>query len=672
MLNVQRTSSLTTKMSATRAIKNAKHLQKAAPDIIPEIEPQEGYQSIIPFHTLSRLHLSNGILPGSIDKVLADRLQKVEFAQLNSAGPLFNGTLLFVKILFTIQDQSNTISTVSDADYSTALDFAFKTANPISKYAAQYGPNSILVRPDVIDFSVTLPSNSYNDSQLQSWVNTVANNLGLDQTTCLVILNPPSMVNNSAPVAMGFGGYHSMANNPYIFVNLGGVNLTISDPPFFYAGSLSHEIAEMVVDPFANLANPEVCDPCGPNCVSTYINYFDSARNYIATSQAFPPPFAYDFYINGIVKPANAQQCPAPADGCVYFPLLSGIGGFDLKLSVDKLFAFDYDGDGKPDDLVLYRPGTGAIFIVKNQSGQFIPVYAQGDPGNGIGGFDLLSPEDRVFAFDYNSSGNLDHLVIYRPGTGTIWILQNHGGQFVPVYAQGDPGNGIGGFDLLSPEDRVFAFDYNSSGRLDHLVIYRPGTGTIWILQNQGGQFIPVYAQGDPGNGIGGFNLLSPEDRVFAFDYNSSGRLDHLVVYRPGTGTIWILQNQGGQFIPVYAQGDPGNGIGGFDLLSPEDRVFAFDYNSSGNLDHLVIYRPGTGTIWILQNQGGQFVPVYAQGDPGNGIGDYDLLSPNDQIISFDYDSSGKQDHLVLCRPGTGTVWILNNSAHQFAPVYTA
>jgi len=47
---------------------------------------------------------------------------------------------------------------------------------------------------------------------------------------------------------------------------------------------------------------------------------------------------------------------------------------------------------------------------------------------------------------------------------------------FAAVYQQGDPGNGIGGYDLKSPADRVFAFDYVGSGKLDHLALYRPGT----------------------------------------------------------------------------------------------------------------------------------------------------------------------------------------------------
>jgi Zn-dependent metalloprotease len=247
------------------------------------------------------------------------------------------------------------------------------------------------------------------------------------------------------------------------------------------------------------------------------------------------------------------------------------------------------DVNGLP-NMVLYRPGTGTMWILKKDSaGVFSPVYSQGDPGNGIGGYDLASPDDRAFAFDFNvngSTGRLDHIVLYRPGTGTIWILEKDNTSiFKPVYSQGDPGIGIGGYDLASPADRAFAFDYNSSGRMDHIALYRPGTGTIWIVRwippsgGNPGVFRPVYVQGDPGNGIGGYDLASPADRAFAFDYNSSGRMDHIALYRPGTGTMWILKkDSAGVFSPVYSQGDPGNGIGGYDLASPADRAFAFNF----------------------------------------------------------------------------------------------
>ncbi|KAJ5284206.1 hypothetical protein N7505_002186 [Penicillium chrysogenum] len=231
----------------------------------------------------------------------------------------------------------------------------------------------------------------------------------------------------------------------------------------------------------------------------------------------------------------------------------------------------------------------------------FERVYPQDGLGNGIGGYDLKSSADQAFAFDYDHSGKLDHLALYRPATGTIWILKNSDGVFQHVYQQGDPGNGIGGYDLKSSADRVFAFDYDHSGKLDHLVLYRPGTGTIWILKNSDGVFQHVYQQGDPGNGIGGYDLKSSADRVFAFDYDHSGKLDHLALYRPATGTIWILKNSDGVFRHVYQQGDPGNGIGGYDLKSSADQAFAFDYDHSGKLDHLALYRPATGIVRMLR-----------------------------------------------------------------------
>ena len=94
--------------------------------------------------------------------------------------------------------------------------------------------------------------------------------------------------------------------------------------------------------------------------------------------------------------------------------------------------------------LVCYRPGTGMIRILKKVSDTdspdaFAAVYHQDNPGRGIGGFDLSNGGDRLFAFDYGGTGKLDHLVCYRPGTGTIWILKKVSDNdspdaFLPVY----------------------------------------------------------------------------------------------------------------------------------------------------------------------------------------------------------------------------------------------
>jgi len=326
-----------------------------------------------------------------------------------------------------------------------------------------------------------------------------------------------------------------------------------------------------------------------------------------------------------------------------------GIGGYDLKSPNDQVFAFDYDHNGKLDHLVLFRPGVGRIWIVENSGGTFGPVYE----GDGIGGYDLKSPHDRVFAFDYDHSGKLDHLVIYRPGTEILWIVKNNGrGTFTPVYkhAQSDTALWSRAHDQLSTADQVFAFDYDHSGKLDHLVLYRPGLEIITILKNSGGSLTPVYTQHVASGQIDGNGPQPFTDQAFAFDYDHSGKLDYLVLYRPGTGTFSILKNSGEALTPVYTS----SGIGGYDLKSMNDRAFAFDYGQSGKLDYLLLYRPGTGLLSILKNSGGTFTPI----SEGIGVKGYDLKSPHDRAFAFDYDHSGKLDHLVFYRPGTGDVLI--------------
>jgi hypothetical protein len=95
-----------------------------------------------------------------------------------------------------------------------------------------------------------------------------------------------------------------------------------------------------------------------------------------------------------------------------------------LRSSSDQVFPFDYNGD-ENQDLCLYRPGAGAIFVVRsNGDGTFTSVYREGDPGLGIAGYDLKNADDRVFAFDHNGDGDAD-LCLYIPGTGAIAVIDS-------------------------------------------------------------------------------------------------------------------------------------------------------------------------------------------------------------------------------------------------------
>ena len=202
---------------------------------------------------------------------------------------------------------------------------------------------------------------------------------------------------------------------------------------------------------------------------------------------------------------------------------------FNLSAAAPQMSATFRIGSIPRSDLFLYRAGQGAAWMAhSNKNGTFTGIYTVGDngsaPPNGIAGYDLLSPDDRVLAFDYDGNGR-DDFFLYRPGKGAAWVARPNGdGTFTGVHTIGDnggaPPNGIAGYDLLSPDDRVLAFDYNGDGKED-LFLYRPGKGAAWVARSNGdGTFTGVHTIGDnggaPPNGIAGYDLLSAHDQVIA------------------------------------------------------------------------------------------------------------------------------------------------------------
>jgi len=373
---------------------------------------------------------------------------------------------------------------------------------------------------------------------------------------------------------------------------------------------------------------------------------------------------------------------------------LAGIGGFDLTTQADRVFALAYVDNGKPirgtgtlDHLALYRPGKGAFYLVApdgegpDKNVRFTPLYKQPQGGSGIGTFDLADSRDRIIAFDGTSSGKPDHMLCYRPGKKIAQVLKHDGADkdgtptFSTVYKHTD---GIAGFDLASDADRVLAYDLESTGKLDHLVIYRPSQGAVSVIQRDSGAganpmvFSALYKQPQGGSGIGTYDLTSDRDRIIAFDAAGTGKLDHLLCYRPGKGIAFFLRpdgvgTSGLTFTPIY-KGT--SGIGEFDLSVTTDQVIAYDFDGSGKLDHLVLYRPGTsstrkGVLFIIKctksNGSLVFTTVYRT-DQKPDIGGFELTSLYDQVIAYDFDGSSKLDHLLLYRPGNGIVSLVKHN----------
>lgn len=398
--------------------------------------------------------------------------------------------------------------------------------------------------------------------------------------------------------------------------------------------------------------------------IKEWIDDLDALTSYAETTYA--ETYARSVYTEAAGEPAADDPTTSSdqsTDLTIFKPVYQqgdpgeGIGGYNLRSIADRCFALDYNSTGKLDHLVPFRPGIGMISVLQNTAGIFTHVYQS---ISGIATYDILDPCDRALAFDYTSNGHLDHIVFYRPGHRIIYVIRrSQTDTFTTVLKSHD---GIGGYDLASSDDRIFAFDYDHSGKQDHLVIYRPGAGIFCILRNDGhdtGTFTPVYCTHQ---GVGHHRLASRHhDRAFAFDWDGTGMMDYVALYRPGDAVFSVVKIDNGTLTSVWTS--PGQGLGHYNLADHRDTAFAYDWAHTGRRDHVALYRPGTGTFWVVARDGDDgWKPVFHEGDPGRGVGGFDLMSYDDNVFAFDYGGGGKMDHLVAYRKnGTGTIWILKH-----------
>ena len=269
-------------LCVTRAMKVLKYLDRA----VPKSVPRSSLLALgkLPPSVLSTLHAVSDLHKVTKSAALMSWLSNNPIPVPKAAvpDPLFNGTLVFVRITFNRPNQPP--FSVSAADVQTAISYAALAVVPIQRYASQYGPNSIRVSPNIISHRVNLTGNTFADSDVQGWVDQIVHDNHLTDA-CIVILHDASVATSPTNTFNGgkFGGYHLMTDhgNPYCFCKVFAQNLTVADRNNHYAEILSHEIAEMAVDPKANVNNPEVCDACAVNCSNDQFDLFDSSGNFI-------------------------------------------------------------------------------------------------------------------------------------------------------------------------------------------------------------------------------------------------------------------------------------------------------------------------------------------------------------------------------------------------------
>jgi hypothetical protein len=219
----------------------------------------------------------------------------------------------------------------------------------------------------------------------------------------------------------------------------------------------------------------------------------------------------------------------------------------------------------------------------------------------------------RVIRYDIGDGNGSDCLFTYDIGTGSVSLTQVSASGSTNIYDNaGIPILGTSPFDVRTDNAdvtdnynevggvHIIPYDATGSGHEDHLLMYIPGRGIVYLFAYAGnGQWQQLWSSG---TGIGGYNLTGYYDKIIAYDWQGTGRKKDLICYRPGSGIFWVLVNTGTASAPVWTPRVQSNGgVGGFDLKGTMDQLVAFDGYQTGYMG-LMAYRPSYGYVWVMSH----------------------------------------------------------------------
>lgn len=250
-----------------------------------------------------------------------------------------------------------------------------------------------------------------------------------------------------------------------------------------------------------------------------------------------------------------------------------------------------------PSDLAVWRPSTGTWWVMGGAGGS--------NPATQTWGV----PNDKPVPGDYDGDGKTD-FSIFRPSTGEWYVLQTSDGSW-SVATWG-----------LSNDIRVPA-DYDGDGRTDRAV-WRPSNG-VWYVARSSDTTSLYQPYG------------TSTDIPAPADYDGDGRAD-LAVWRASEQKFYAIGSADGRST-IVAMGQSGS------------QAVSGDFDGDGKADHAI----RNSANWIIrQSSNNQFVTVAWQ-------------NANDIAVQNDYDGDGKVDIAVWrpanSPPGTLGNWFIRQSA---------
>lgn len=278
-------------------------------------------------------------------------------------------------------------------------------------------------------------------------------------------------------------------------------------------------------------------------------------------------------------------QDPADDRYVTVFVSKTGIGGYALTSTADRIVPFDYDHDGQLDELAVYRPGAQQLTVITHgQGSSFGTAYSTP--------WSILSADAQLLAYDFDRDGKIDDLMAYRPASNQVSVItKGTGAAFadrLPITSGGLPGY------TLTAADRVVAFDYDHTGKADDLFVYRPGASLLTVFtRGSGNTFTKTYS-------TSWWMLGSANAHAIAYDYDHDGRTDDILAYRSGETGHHSIISKGPELAFEDKVSITAGGIGGYDLRVTSDRIVAFDSEHIGSRTNLLTHRPGSGIAWVM------------------------------------------------------------------------
>lgn len=350
------------------------------------------------------------------------------------------------------------------------------------------------------------------------------------------------------------------------------------------------------------------------------LNYGDQGP-YSLAEQVVPP-------VGASVPAIPVRFIPATEQSGLVSKLTRAVQGkevaADLSSSSTGVCIFDYDGDGRPDILLISGAANGSSVLFHNLgSGRFADVTQSAK-------LSIAGPALGCVAADYDNDGGTDFAVALVDG---VRLFHNEGnGTFRDVTES----SGI----RRDPHPISVNFiDYDHDGDLDLFVVRGPAPANpantnlhavLW-RNNGNGKFTDWSSES-------GLGAVGPATAIVATDFNNDRAID-LVVTGAAPAPLLLYNQREGPFkiVPAWDAAK--------ENLPPAVGVIAFDFNKDGWMD-LAFTHDGPPGLTLWRNVEGQRLERVPLPDLGwqQGRG----------LAALDFDNDGWLDLVATGESNTG------------------